>query len=160
MPCLVEIVIRNFLFYFSISISTILLFCYLGKGNRSSFKQTLIRFTEWCFVPSLVDISPVILEKKIFKFRQRLFAISYISPLEKWHGPSFKQIWSLPPNKLCAKFWLKLAHSFWRIKFRQWIFAISYPWKRTGTFISINLNPNHQRMMCAKFGWIWLCGSG
>ena len=105
MPCLVAIVSRKrFFFNFSICISTILLYYSRGKGNRPSFEQTLIRFTEGCFVPSLVDIGPVVLEKKIFKFRQRLFAIMYISPLEKWHGPSFKQILSLPPSKLCAKF--------------------------------------------------------
>lgn len=29
----------------------------------SSFEQTWINFTQWCFVPSLVEIGPVVLEK-------------------------------------------------------------------------------------------------
>ena len=32
----------------------------------SSFKQTSIPFTQVCIVPSLVEISPMVLEKKIF----------------------------------------------------------------------------------------------
>ena len=42
----------------------------------SSFEQTWIPFTQGCFVPSLVEIGSVVLEKKIFKFRQSFFAIS------------------------------------------------------------------------------------
>ena len=40
----------------------------LEKGRGSSFKG--------CFVPSLVEIGPAVLEKKNFKFRQCIFAIS------------------------------------------------------------------------------------
>ena len=36
-------------------------------------------------------------------------------------------------------------------------FAFIAPWKRAGPFIWTNLNP---RMLCAKFGWNWLSGSG
>ena len=32
--------------------------------------------------------------------------------------------------------------------------------KRAGPFIWTNLNPHHPRMLCAKFGWNWLLGSG
>ena len=39
-------------------------------------------------------------------------------------------------------------------------FIIISPWKRAGPFIWTNLNPLHQRMLCAKFGWNWLNGSG
>ena len=46
----------------------------------SSFKQTWIPFTQGCFVPRLVEIGPVVLEK-IFRFLQCIFAISYLSPL-------------------------------------------------------------------------------
>ena len=41
------------------------------------------------FVPSLDEIDPLVLEKKIFKFRQCIFAISKLSLLEKGRGPSF-----------------------------------------------------------------------
>ena len=39
-------------------------------------------------------------------------------------------------------------------------FIFIFPLKRTGTFIWINLNPLHPRMLCAKFGQKWLSGSG
>ena len=40
------------------------------------FKHTWIPFTQGCNVPSLIEIIPVVLGKKIFKFRQCIFAIS------------------------------------------------------------------------------------
>ena len=42
----------------------------------SSFEQTWISFTQGCFVQSLVEIGPVVLEEKIFKFHQCIFTIS------------------------------------------------------------------------------------
>ena len=38
----------------------------LGKGWGPSFEQTWIHFIQECFVPSLVEIGIVVLEKKIF----------------------------------------------------------------------------------------------
>ena len=38
-----------------------------------------------------VEISPVVLERKIFRFRQYIFAISLAPSLEKERGPSFEQ---------------------------------------------------------------------
>ena len=38
----------------------------LGKGRGPSFEQTWIPFTQEPFVPSLVEIGSVVLEKKIF----------------------------------------------------------------------------------------------
>ena len=32
-------------------------------------------------------------------------------------------------------------------------------WERAGPFIWTNLNPHHQRLLCAKFGWNWSSGS-
>ena len=56
--------------------------------------------TQGCFVPSLVEIGSVVLEKKIFKFCQCIFAISLLSPLGKGQGPSFEQIW-IPLTQGC-----------------------------------------------------------
>ena len=56
-------------------------------------KLTWIPFTQGCFVPSLVEIGSVVLEKKIFEFRQCIFAISLLSPLGEGWGPSFEQTW-------------------------------------------------------------------
>ena len=39
-------------------------------------------------------------------------------------------------------------------------FLIISPWKKTGPFIWTNLNPLHQRMLCAKFDLNWPSGSG
>ena len=42
-------------------------------------------------MPSLVEIGSVVLGKNIFKFRQRIFAIFSLSPLEKRFVPLFEQ---------------------------------------------------------------------
>ena len=38
------------------------------RGGGASFEQIWIPFTQGCFVPSLIEISPMVLEKTIFKF--------------------------------------------------------------------------------------------
>ena len=40
---------------------------------------------------SLVEIGPVVLEKKSFQFRQCISAMSLLSPLGNGRGPSFEQ---------------------------------------------------------------------
>ena len=85
----------------------------LGKGRGSSFEQTLIPIIQQCFVQSLIEIGPVVLGKKILKFRQYIFSFVIISPS--------KRVW---------------------------------------TFIGTKFNSHHQRMLCAKFGYNWLTGSG
>ena len=42
-------------------------------------------------MPSLVEIETLIMEKKIFKTRQCVFAIAYLSPLRKGRDPSFEE---------------------------------------------------------------------
>ena len=49
--------------------------------------------TQECFVSSLVEIGPVVLEKKIFKSYQFIFINSRLSPLCEGRGPSFEQTW-------------------------------------------------------------------
>ena len=46
-----------------------------GKGCGPSFRQSWIPITQGCFVPCLVEIDPLVLEK-IIKFRQCVFVIS------------------------------------------------------------------------------------
>ena len=48
----------------------------LKRDEGPSFKQTYIPFTQECFVPSLIEIRPVVLEKKNFKFLSCILAIS------------------------------------------------------------------------------------
>ena len=65
---------------------------------------------------------------------------------------------------LCAKFgWKWLSGSgedFWILSMYFRYFVIICPWKRAGPFIWKNLNSLHPRMLCAKFSWTWLSGSG
>ena len=63
------------------------------KRAGSFIWTTWIPFTQGCFVPSLVEIGSVVLEKKIFEFCQCIFTISLLPPLGEGWGPSFKQTW-------------------------------------------------------------------
>ena len=58
--------------------------CTLWELNGSSFEQTWIPFTQRCVVPSLVEIGPVVLEKKIFlNFVNVCLLFRNYLPLEK-----------------------------------------------------------------------------
>ena len=117
-------------------------------------------------MPSLVEIGPDVLEKKIFKFCRRFFAFLKLSPLGKGRSPSFKLTWVLfiqgcilpnlveiGPVAVEKKFFLILSMYFC-------YFVIISPWIRVGPFIWSNLNPLHPRMLCAMFRlklaqWFW-----
>ena len=58
----------------------------LWELNGSSFKQTSIPFTQGCIVPSLVEISQVVLEKKIFLISSMYFR--YFVIISPW-----KRVW-------------------------------------------------------------------
>ena len=66
------------------------------------------------FVPSLIEVGPVVTEKKTFKFCQSIFPIGLLSPLEKGHDPSFEQLESLLPKDALCHVWLKLTQ--WSLK--------------------------------------------
>ena len=75
-----------------------LLFCTyteipLKQGHGLWFEQSWILVTQGCFKPSLVEIGPAVLEKKIFKCCQCNFTILQLSPLVRGNGPSFEQTW-------------------------------------------------------------------
>ena len=84
----------------------------------SSFEQTWIPFTQGCFVPRLVEIGPVVLEKKILKFRKCVFSLfrNYL-PLEKGWALHLNKLESPSPKDALCQVWLKLAQWFWR---RRW----------------------------------------
>ena len=66
MPSLLEIgpvVVEKMILQFRRCFSVNSLFSPLGKDWGSSFEQTLIPFTQECFVSSMVEIGPVVLEK-------------------------------------------------------------------------------------------------
>ena len=89
----------------------------LRKGCGPSFEQIWIPITKGCFVPSLVEIGPVVFKKKIFKVRQCIFVISLLSPLRKWRGPSFEQTW-IPFTQECfVPSLVEIGHVVFKKKF-------------------------------------------
>ena len=70
MPSLVEIglvVLEKKTFKFLQYIFILFLLFPLGNGRGSSFEQTWISFNQGCFSPGLVEIGPVVFEKKMWK---------------------------------------------------------------------------------------------
>ena len=63
-------------------------------------------------MPSLVEISSAVLEKKIFKFRQCIFT-NYL-PLVKGWAHHLNKLESPSPKDALCQVWLKLAQWFWR----------------------------------------------
>ena len=89
----------------------------LGKGQGIQFRQTWIPITKGYFMPSLVEIGPVVLEKKIFNFHQCIFAISLLSPYGKGQGPWFAQTWIPFTYKGCfVPSLVEIGHWFLRRK--------------------------------------------
>ena len=103
----------------------------------------LIPFIQGCFVPKLVEIGlvvPSLLAKGddslLFSFRE-----AYRHPwLAKMSGSGEED------------FLISLMYFCY--------FIIISPWKRVQPFIWTNLNPLYPIMLCAKFGWKKLRGSG
>ena len=76
-------------------------------------------------MPSLVEIGQVVLEKKIFKFRQCIFAILQLSPFEKGRDLHLnKREYTLPKDVL-YQVWLKLAQWCWRRRFLNFVNVLS-----------------------------------
>ena len=135
----------------------------LWEFNCSSFEQTWIPFIQGCIVPSLVEISSVVLEK-IFKFVNVFLYFIIISPGKKVGTFIWTNLTPLHPRMQYAKFgwnWLSGSGEDFLISSKYFrYFIIISPWKKVGPFIGINLSPHHPRMHCAKFRWNWPSGSG
>ena len=78
----------------------------LRKGFGPSFEQIYITITHCSFVPSLVEIGPVVLWK-IFLSHQCNFTMLLSSPLIKGCGPSFEQTW-IPITQGCKFGWISV----------------------------------------------------
>ena len=129
-----------------------------------SFEQTWIPFTRGCFVPSLLENWPWVLEK-IFKFR---YCILLFRTYLTWKrvGPF---IWTnLSPHNprvLCAKFSWNMHTGSSEEDFLNLVNVFSpffnhLPFKKTRPLVWTNLYLLHPGMLCAKFGWNWPSGSG
>ena len=101
----------NFIDVFSLFCNYLL----LKKGGDHLIEQTWNPFIQRYCVLSLIEIGPVVLEKKIFKFRQCNFAIllKYYLPLEKGGAIHLNKLESPSPKNALCQVWLKLALWFW-----------------------------------------------
>ena len=122
-----------------------------------------VPFTQGCYVPSLVEISPVVV--MIFKLGKciPLFCY-YFDPLGKGHYPSFEKNW-IPTTQGCSVSRLVeigpvVLEKIFKFQHCICYFVIISPWKRAWPFIWTNLNPNNPRMLCTKFSWNWPSCSG
>ena len=113
-----------------------------------------------CFVPSLVEIGSVVLEKRFLKFFNVVFAISLLSTLGKGCGPSFEQSWIsfsqecfvLSLVEICSVgLEKKILKVFIFNAFRYFITISS--WKRVCTFIF----PSPKDALC-QVCWNWPSG--
>ena len=112
---------------------------------------------------NLVENGPVVLEK-IFKFRQCIFDISWLSPLGNKCGPSFVQT-RIPFTQGCfVPSLVKLAQWFWRRIFLEIssmyfpYFVIISPWKWGWPFIWTNLSllyPSFVPRLVELARWFW-----
>ena len=111
-------------------------------------------------MPSLVDFSPVVLEKKIFKCQLCIFTISFISSLGKGCGPSLDQAWVLVTRWCVVSNLFEIGPVF----LKENIFKILSMYFRYFDRYKIpflrNLNPLPTRMSWFKLGWNWPSGSG
>ena len=109
---------RRFFFISSMYFRYLCNYLPLEKDGALNLKKTWIPFTQECFVPSLVEIGPVVLEKKIFKFRQCIFAICVIiSPWKRAGALHLNKLESPSPKDALCQVWLKLAQWF---RTRRW----------------------------------------
>ena len=135
----------------------------LEIGWGPLFEQTWIPIKQGCIVLSLVEIGPVVLDKKIFFNFLNVFSHfrNYL-PLEKGGAIIWRNLNPLHPKMHCAKFgwnWPSGSEEEEIFNFVN-VFSLFRNLEKSGALIWTNLNPLYQRMLFAKFGWNWSSGSG
>jgi hypothetical protein len=119
---------------------------------------------QWWSVPSLVEIGPVILEKKILKYFLCIFTLCYCLPLEKGAALHLFKLESPHPKDDLFQVWLKLVKWFWRRILN--IFCVFLPIccylpLEKGKALHLNkIESPPPMMICARSGWNWPNGSG
>ena len=83
------------------------------KGGAPSFEQNWFPFTQGCFVPSLVEIGSVVLEKKIFDFVNVFSLFRYYLPLKKGVVINFNKIEYTITEDVLSQVWLKFTKAYW-----------------------------------------------
>ena len=114
-------------------------------------------------MPSLVEIGPVFLEEKIFKFCQCIFSISFLSPLGKGQGPLLEQTWIPFTQGSITPSLVEIGSVVLKIfKLRKCVFAISnhLPLEKGGAlFLSKLESPSPKDALCQVWlkltQWFW-----
>ena len=128
------------------------------------YLKQYVPFTQWCFVPSFVEIGPVVL-KKNFIYLVIVFPLFLInSPWKRMGTFVCTNLNPLHPRMFCTKFgwnWpLGFGKKEYSISSMYFHYSVNVsPWKRVGPFIWRNLISLNLKMLCIKFGWNWLSGS-
>ena len=144
---------------------TFLLGSPLEERRGLSYEKILIASIKGCFVACLVEIGPVVPEKKFFKYFQYYFTISLLSLLGEGRDPSFEQAW-FPFIQGCSVLCLveigpvvlekKILITFNMIL--HFFYMYYHPWKKAWHFIWIDMNSLHPRMLSAIFCRKWPSG--
>ena len=89
----------------------------LLKIESPLFVKPWVPFTRGSFVPSLFENGQVLMEKKIFKLFQLIFAISYYLSLKNVMALHLNKLaFSSPTDALC-QVGFKMAERFWSSRF-------------------------------------------
>ena len=117
-----------------------------------------------CFELSLVEIGPVVLQKKILIFLNVFFYFVIISPWKSAGPINLIHLNPLYPKMLCAKFgwnWPNGSAEDFLILLMYFCYLVNiFPWKMAWHLTWTNLNSLHSRVLFFKFGWNWPSGSG
>ena len=113
---------------------------------------------------SLLEIDPVVLEKKIFNFVNIFSLLRYYLPLKKDRALHLNKPESPSPKNALCQVWLKSAQWFWRRRYFNFVNIFSlfrnyFPLEKGG---ALHLNklefPLPKDALCQV--WYWLSGSG
>ena len=77
-----------------------------------------MRSIEGCFLPRLVEIGPVVLEKMILNILNSNLQFRYYFPFKKGVALRLNKVESTLPKDALCQVWMKLAELFWRIVFK------------------------------------------
>ena len=120
---------------------------------KKTTTQTWVPFPQGWFGPSLVEVGPLVLDKKNLNFVNIFLPFQNYLPLGKDMTLLVnRHESSLPKDALCQIHEIRpvvLEEEI--LKFGQCIFAISH-WKRVWPFIWITLNTLLSRIISTKFG--------
>ena len=114
-------------------------------------------------MPSLVEIGPVVLEKKIFKFVSVFSLFCNYLPWTRVRPFIWTKLNRLLPTMHCAKFgwnWPSGSGEDFLNFINVFLLFCNYLPLEKGRALHLNkLDSLQPRILCAKFGWNWPSGS-